>query len=204
MANRVHKMLTKQGLSVEYFPANPSSMTYLNGERPVLPAAPPCQSMCSNTSIAKRRYDFQSKPSGGASSCSEYDAFGYGLQGQKSPYFEAVGDKALRAQFKRRPVTYLSGSSDVCNRVYQRKNDCEESCAIVDGGLDQECGAMAQGWCRMERTHGYLQHVRRFYNDSSLHHLVEVPGVGHNGCAMIQSREAQRALFGARRTEISV
>lgn len=52
LANRVHEILIEAGLSVQYFPANPSSMTYLSGERPVLPAAPPCESMCSNASIS--------------------------------------------------------------------------------------------------------------------------------------------------------
>jgi hypothetical protein len=204
LANMVHETLVEAGLSVQYVPANPSSMTYLSNERPVLPVAPACGSMCSNVSIATRTYDFQSLPSGGGSSCDEYDTFGYGLQGRKSPYVENVGIEQMRAQFGLRNVTYLSGSSDVCNGVYQHQNECEASCTIDDGGLDQQCGALAQGWCRMERTHAYFQHVRRFYKDGSLHRLVEVPDVGHNGCAMIQSQEAREALFGRRPTEVSV
>lgn len=110
----------------------------------------------------------------------------------------------MRAQFRRRSVTYLSGGADVCNADYQKENECEASCTIEDGGLDQECGALAQGWCRMERMHAYLQHVRRYYNDSSVHRLVEVPGVGHNGCAMVQAAEARYAFFDTRAAKVSV
>merc|ERR1712203_699951 len=100
----------QRGLTVEYFPANPSTMVYLNGERPVLPSEVTCDSFCANTTILRKKHDFQNKPSGRASDCSSYNHWGYGLEGVKAEYVEQVSDDVLFANFASRDVTYLSGS----------------------------------------------------------------------------------------------
>eukprot|EP00041_Stephanoeca_diplocostata_P009417 m.145214 g.145214 ORF g.145214 m.145214 type:complete len:129 (-) comp17728_c0_seq15:515-901(-) len=102
----------------------------------------------------------------------------YGLQGVVVPYISRTGGaERARSRYLHRNVTYVSGSSDVCNN--RQDTTCHE-CAQDDADLDHTCEGYAQGWCRMERAHAFAQSVRRHYgNDPALQHsLLEVPGVG--------------------------
>ena len=102
----------------------------------------------------------------------------------------------MRAAYGRRNVTYLSGSSDVCDRPFQTREACTPGCTPDDGGLDTSCEAMAQGHCRMMRAHAFVQYVRGFYAEGHLsHRLVAIPRVGHNGCAVFQSAQGLAAMF---------
>lgn len=199
LANRVHDRLTARGLDVQYFAANPSSWTYLDGTRPVLHSGLECGSFCHNTTIASAIYSFAAAPSGNGTQCAAtYDLYGYGLAGALVPYMESVGVPAMLQQYRVRRVTYISGSSDVCNDFVEKALHCNEACAIDDHDMDKRCEAYAQGWCRMERAHAFLQHVRLHYKDPKVHALVALDKVGHNGCAVVQDLQAQVAMFGAR------
>ena len=47
--------------------------------------------------------------------CPGYASYGYGLDGHLPPYLAARGVAPMRAAYRTRRVTYLSGSSDVCD-----------------------------------------------------------------------------------------
>ena len=178
---------------VRYFPANPSSYTYLDGLRPVQPDPWQCDSFCVNTTLMTRKWRF-AKPSSAATTCPGYDEYGYGLSGPLPPYLTARGVPAMIKAFSTRDVTYLSGSSDVCDSPFMRDHDCTPSCNPDDGGLDTSCEAYIQGKCRMARAHAYAQYARE-EKGFAMHRLVAIPHVGHSGCAVFQSPEALEAMF---------
>ena len=178
---------------VRYFPANPSSYTYLDGLRPVQPDPWQCDSFCVNATLMTRKWRF-AKPSSAATTCPGYDEYGYGLSGPLPPYLTARGVPAMIKAFSTRDVTYLSGSSDVCDSPFMRDHDCTPSCNPDDGGLDTSCEAYIQGKCRMARAHAYAQYAREEKGFAN-HRLVAIPNVGHSGCAVFQSPEALEAMF---------
>lgn len=194
LANRIHDLLLGRGLEVHYLPANPSSWTYLSRERPVLRANVSCGTLCDNVTVASTSYDFAEEPSGAAKGCKEYDTYGYGLDGVDVPYINNVGLARMLKAYPQRRVTYLAGASDICNKGEQEAMQCL-SCSIDDGDLETTCSDYAQGWCRFERAHAFAQHIRRFYGGKAAHEILSVPGVGHNGCAMIQSTEVRKIIF---------
>lgn len=171
----------------EYYPANPSSMTYLDQRRPILPNHRTCETFCVNSSILNQRWRFAPPPSD-LDCFSSYDHYGFGLGGHLPDYAAKTSRTRTIQNFAERKVVYLSGESDVCDEHYMRRHRCTR-CNPHDHGLDVSCEALAQGRCRMARVHAYFHYVRDFYNNSKLHRLVSVPGVGHNGCGMFQSPE---------------
>jgi len=174
------------GVSVKYAIANPGSVTYLNSERPVLPKRT-CDNLCNNnTMTAHRKMVFAPLPA--EANCSNYDTYGYGMgAGPFPPYVASLPYTEMIAQYKKRDVNLFSGESDVCNTKANKEASCHTSCSVHDVKLDTSCGALAQGNCRMFRLHAYLDHVRNFYNESHLFRIISLPGVGHNGCGVIQS-----------------
>jgi len=185
----------RSGVTLGYFPANPSSYTYLNDLRPVIDAPWTCSGFCDNTTILSQRWDF-AKPQGTKGTCDDYNAYGYGFDGALPDYLAARGVEAMRAAYGNRTVTYLSGESDVCDHPFQTEQRCTPGCDPQDGGLDTSCEAALQGHCRMARAHAFAQYVQHVYAGAPLdHRLVSVPHVGHNGCAMFQSPEAIAAMF---------
>ena len=187
--------------TIRYFPANPSSFTYLDKQRPSQTDAWACGAFCDNTTLLTRLWTFE-RP---ADNCSAYNPYGYGLDGPLSPYLASRGIDAMVAAFGERNVTYLSGTSDVCNLPFMQEHSCTPGCVPDDGGLDTSCEAYTQGYCRMARAHAYAQYVKQFYAQrgqaSQLgqgifsHRLVSIPGVGHSGCAVFQSPQALAAMF---------
>ena len=175
-------------LRLEYFVANPSSVTYLNASRPTLP--PQTCGSCVNATIAKTTYAFAALPPDGR--CADYDAYGYGLSGPLPDYPAATGRRRALENYGKRAVFYVSGAADVCDAKLMKRERCV-ACEPDDGGLDTSCEAYAQGWCRMERLHAFAQFVRLFYDDDDAHSLVSVPNVGHSGCGIFQSPEFARA-----------
>lgn len=194
MANRVDEEIRAKGLDLHYFPANPSNFAYLDETRPVLPTEVTCDSLCNNRTLSTQKYKFADAPVGPGAGCKDYNKYGYGLEGGLVPYMQSVGVKHMLAAYGKRQVTYLSGDSDICNKPEQDAQHCT-TCTVDDGGLEVSCSDYAQGWCRMERAHAYLQHVRNHYG-RDVHDLVQVPFAGHNGCAMVQSPATRRAMFG--------
>mmetsp|Transcript_66141 Transcript_66141/g.158216 ORF Transcript_66141/g.158216 Transcript_66141/m.158216 type:complete len:411 (+) Transcript_66141:74-1306(+) len=188
------------GVPVEYFVANPSSYTYLDGKRPVLPAleSEGCL-FCVNKSIAGATYTFQ-EPEEAASKCPGYNDYGFGLLGTLVPYYTTSSSAPLlrlKELYGDKSVNYVSGESDVCNRPWMESHSCT-SCDPDDGGFETTCGDMLQGHCRMERAHAFAQAIKLYYKGHARsHRLLSVPGVGHNGCAIFQSPEVLGVMFPA-------
>ncbi|KAH8075922.1 hypothetical protein JL720_10379 [Aureococcus anophagefferens] len=170
-------------LAVEYFVANPSSVTYLNASRPALPP----QRCCDNATIASTSYAFAA-PGG---RCADYDAYGYGLAGPLPDYAAATTAARAIDAYGRRTVVYVSGAADVCDARYAARGAPPASSTTAGSAVLRR----AQGWCRMERLHAFAQFVTAFYG-GDVHALVSVPDVGHSGCGIFQSREFARRGLG--------
>jgi len=183
---------------LSYFPANPSSYTYVTSSRPALSSPWTCGGFCDNTTIKQRHWSFAPPSKAAAAECPKFDAYGYGLGGgHLPPYLAARGVDAMREAYGKRAVTYLSGESDVCDQPFQSQANCTPGCDPYDGGLDTSCEAYLQGDCRMMRAHAFAQHVQAAYAHEPLfaHKLMSVPGVGHSGCAMFQADATLDAMF---------
>ncbi len=193
LASGVHETAAA---ALRYFPANPSSYTYLDAARPVSRAPWRCGAFCDNATLLAQNWTFAAPP---PAVCPAYDAYGYGLAGHLPPYLASRGVEAMVDAFGRRDVTYLSGTSDVCDAPFMRAHGCTPGCAPDDGGLDTSCEAFAQGKCRMARAHAFAQYVHKFYaargQPRLRHRIVPIAGVGHSGCAVFQSPEALDAMF---------
>ncbi|GAA5146485.1 hypothetical protein GCM10023321_06040 [Pseudonocardia eucalypti] len=118
-----------------------------------------------------------SVPSG--SSCQEYNQYKYGLDGRQS-YPAQLSASAAMAQYASRQVTVFTGGADT----------------VDNGDLDTDCGAMLQGANRMVRGQNFVNHFKAL-KPGAPHKFVVVPGVDHDGEAMLGSPLARTALFGA-------
>lgn len=186
----------RAGVRIRYFPANPSSYTYLSAARPVQLSPWTCDGFCDNATLLTRNWSFATPAAGSVAVCPGYDKYGYGLSGHLPPYLASRGVPAMLEAYGRRSVTYLSGSSDVCDTPFMRQHSCTPGCDPYDGGLDTSCGAYLQGKCRMHRAHAFAEYVRGVYAGVSIdHRLVAIAHVGHSGCAVYQSPEALSAMF---------
>lgn len=176
---------------ISYYVANPSSVTYLGPERPIATAqADRDCDFCVNSTISSKLWRFKipdaSDGSAAASCVDSYNLYGYGLEGSMPAYPRDVSSTAALEQYSMRDVTYMSGSSDICDNSFQAAQNCTD-CSPDDGGLDTSCEAYAQGWCRMARLHAFSQYVNNVVYKKHVHNLMEVPYVGHSGCGMFQS-----------------
>jgi hypothetical protein len=114
--------------------------------------------------------------------CPAIDTWKYGVR--RAPRYAAGADfAALEARYAAGDVTYLLGQKD---------------CDPLHDALDRTCAALAQGPHRLARGRSYFAYLR-MRHPRLAHHCLEVPGTGHNGEAMLGSREGVRALFGAER-----
>lgn len=86
---------------------------------------------------------------------------------------------ALEASYVSSDVTYLLGQKD---------------CDPMHDALDQSCAANAQGPHRLARGRAYIEYLRGRHPGLK-HQYFEVEGTGHNGTAMLGSREGVAALF---------
>jgi pimeloyl-ACP methyl ester carboxylesterase len=115
-----------------------------------------------------------------APDCPGFDDWKYGLQ-DLPPYAAGVAVKALEARYVGRRVTYLLGQADT-NPNHP--------------ALDKTCMAEAQGPYRLARGRAYVAYLRMRHPEGLNQTLVEVPGVGHDGDAMLTSPGGLTALFG--------
>merc|ERR1711920_1069772 len=82
MFNRLDHSLSS--VKFEYYPANPSSVTYLDARRPQLTPRT-CESRCDNHTVLTERWTFENVPR--ESQCSDsYNTYGYGLDGPLPDY----------------------------------------------------------------------------------------------------------------------
>ncbi|MCK8784793.1 hypothetical protein M0638_10400 [Roseomonas sp. NAR14] len=114
-----------------------------------------------------------------AAACPGYDRWKYGMQGLP-PYAGNAAPAALEAGYVARDVVYLLGTADTNPR---------------HPALDRSCMAEAQGPYRYARGLAYLADLRRRHPEGLRHRLLEVPGVGHDGNAMLTSACGLAALF---------
>lgn len=115
-----------------------------------------------------------------ATECPGFNDWKYGLQ-KLPPYAPGVPDIALEARYASRRVIYLLGQDDT-NPNHP--------------ALDKTCMAEAQGPYRLARGRAYVAYLRGRHVQSLNQALVEVPGVGHDGDAMLTSPGGLAALFG--------
>lgn len=113
--------------------------------------------------------------------CADFDRWKYGPR--DAPAY--VGDTSfdvLEARYVRRDVVYLWGA-----------NDCDPR----HPALDVSCAAQAQGPQRLARGQAYFRYLQARHGAALAHRGLVVPGVGHDGAAMLSSPEGVAALFGA-------
>ena len=117
-----------------------------------------------------------------ASLCPGVDDWKYGVR--RAPRYAASASfLALETRYAASDVIYLLGQQDRDPRHY---------------ALDRSCAAAAQGPHRLARGRSYFAYLKTRH-PALAHRCWEVEGVGHNGAAMLGSREGVRALFNAER-----
>ncbi|OZI22203.1 hypothetical protein CAL18_11065 [Bordetella genomosp. 7] len=117
--------------------------------------------------------------------CPTYNQYPYGPQ-NLPPYAAGADPASLFVRYARRDVVYLLGSADTNPEAH---------------GLDQRCGAEAQGSTRLSRGQGYLRYDRLLASRGARqqvlrHEHQQVAGVGHDAGAMFGSLCGTRALLG--------
>lgn len=115
-----------------------------------------------------------------AGGCPGFDDWKYGLR-NLPPYAPGVPAAGLEARYVSRRVTYLLGQEDT-NPNHP--------------ALDKSCAAEAEGPYRLARGRSYMAYLRMRHPQGLNQALVEVPGVGHDGDAMLTSPGGLAALFG--------
>jgi hypothetical protein len=114
--------------------------------------------------------------------CPGVNNWKYGVR--RAPrYAESASFDALETRYAASDVIYLLGRQD---------------CDPLHNALDLSCAAAAQGPHRLARGRSYFAYLQARHPRLE-HRCWEVPGVGHNGAAMLGSHEGVRALFGSER-----
>lgn len=111
--------------------------------------------------------------------CPTFNDWKYGLNHLPS-YAKGQTAKTLEQRYIERDITYLLGELDT---------------NAAQPALDKTCAALAQGPSRKERGLNYFKYLTQRHPHDLNQHLVEVPGVGHNGDKMFTSPEGLDALF---------
>jgi pimeloyl-ACP methyl ester carboxylesterase len=115
-----------------------------------------------------------------STSCPRFNDWKYGMD-HRPPYLAAPTPAALEAAYIARDVTYLIGALD--------RNPEQPA-------LDRSCMGEAQGATRYDRAYSYFGVMRIRDGAAFKHHIIEVPGVGHDGDGMFTSPQGVTALFG--------
>ena len=161
-----------KGYFMKYVPANPSSFAYLDSRR------------WFNDEIYRELTDIEKQ------NCPGYNQWEYGWDQTSTfpPYIlsQNMSLNEFKQQFINRNVTFLHGTSDVCNH-----ND-NSSC--TDHDMDTSCNAMYQGEYRLERGIGFLRSLQEIYGTFQ-HRIDFVPFVGHDHVDMFQHPNGRRAIF---------
>ncbi|MCY0389671.1 hypothetical protein OVY01_21220 [Robbsia sp. Bb-Pol-6] len=123
---------------------------------------------------------FRPFPAGrGGDACPGVDDWKYGVR--RPPRYAARADFTVLARaYAQSDVTYLLGGNDD-DPAHQ--------------ALDRSCAAAAQGPHRLARGRAYVAYLRRLF-PGNRHVCREIPGVGHDGDAMLGSAPGILALFG--------
>jgi hypothetical protein len=111
--------------------------------------------------------------------CPGYNDWKFGLAGGLPPYVKDT-PATIEARYLSRDIVYLLGGNDT---------DPEQR------DLDRSCGGMAQGPYRLARGEAFLASLKSRHPDMAPPSLHVIPGVAHQGAAMINSPCAVAALF---------
>lgn len=116
------------------------------------------------------------------SDCRSYDRYKYGLNDLNS-YMVARGARAITDQYATRRVVYALGELDTDERA---------------DSMDTSCAGRLQGRNRLERGLNYYHYLGTYYGPAvrQFQTLVSVPGVTHDGRAMLTSDALRPILFG--------
>ena len=160
ISNRVHDSVD---VPISYVVGNPSSYTYVDGQRPSLSALP------STISAAAPGFALPAPskapppfvPFVDAGNCGGYDVWPYGLRNRMG-YAARLSDSQLQTQLAKRPVTYLLGEADI----------------LPLGVFDTSCPAMAQGPTRLARGLAFGRYVNEKLGGH--HDTIVVPFCGHS------------------------
>ncbi|MBI1862139.1 MAG: hypothetical protein HYR96_14590 [Deltaproteobacteria bacterium] len=109
------------------------------------------------------------------SGCPDYDHYPYGLN-LPNRYVKSRLD-GIQKRFANRRVTVFLGELDT-----------------LDEDLDLSCEGMAQGRHRLFRGQNYYEVMKAFFSVPLLEMII-VPGVGHDGEKMFNSRQGVELLF---------
>lgn len=112
--------------------------------------------------------------------CPTVNRWPYGLEGTLPPYVRVTAAQA-EANYVAHDVVYLLGTADVDPHHPE---------------LDRSCAAEAQGATRFERGRAYAEALRAREGGHLAQLIIEVPGVGHSGRAMLTSVQGLATLFG--------
>jgi hypothetical protein len=115
--------------------------------------------------------------------CAGYDRYKYGLR-RLNEYVARRSTEALVAEFRDRHVVYALGALDTDPNA---------------SSIDASCAGRLQGPSRLTRGLNYYRFLTAYYGPSiaDTQTLVVIPGIGHDGKAMLQAAELQPYLFGA-------
>ncbi len=157
-----------RGIHVRYVVAQPSTHTYLTGERV--------------DAGDRTRQRFRTPPAEEVEGCNAWDVYGSGLQGLENwPYMARVGAERMRERYRERDVVYFHGMDD---------SDPEDS------QLARGCAAMLQGAHRLERGITYHNYIHHLYGTGNHNHRIAFTArVGHDHARMWASDEGLLFLF---------
>ena len=191
----------RQGVTLNYYVVNPSSVAYLTAVRPVLISR---DTRCDNNTVLMHNWSFavpQYDDACGA--IANYDEYpkGLGMRQNPPPYVAARKVDEMRRAFLKRNVTYVAGTADVCPCITSFDGT---NCS---GHAVPTCST--QGMCHLETLLAFAQHVQQVQIEIasadtcdacvdralSSHRLVKVPRTGHNHCAMFQADETLASMF---------
>ncbi|WP_339546179.1 alpha/beta hydrolase [Pseudomonas sp. RA_35y_Pfl2_P32] len=124
-------------------------------------------------------FDRQRRVSVDRKKCPDFNDWKDGLD--KLPaYAKGQTVQSLEQRYIERDITYLLGQLDT---------------NAIQPALDKTCAALAQGPSRQERGLNCFNYLTQRHPQGLKQHLVQVPGVGHNGDKMFTSPQGQQALF---------
>jgi hypothetical protein len=118
-------------------------------------------------------------PFAGAAACPRFDQWKYGLSGGLPDYVRLAPD-ALERRYAARDVVYLLGTADTDPH---------------HPALDVSCAAEAQGPSRYQRGLAYFAVLRQRNPQGFQQRLWSIPGVAHDGRAVLNAPCGLAALF---------
>ena len=157
-----------RGVHVRYVVGQPSTHTYLTGERVDL--------------SDRTRQTFRVPGADETETCPGWNDYGAGLESLDDwGYMHAAGAASMQARYRDRDVIYLHGMDD---------SNPEDS------QLARGCSAMMQGFHRLDRGITYFNYVNHLYGPGNhAHRIAFVPRVGHDHAGMWASEPGLLHIF---------